>query len=212
MMRIFVFIALLLGGFFFQGCIEPDPQEPGIEYAPNMWHPTSYHPLREYDRDRLELNPHGRNMRKPPEGTVARGKKDHFYPYPDTDEGYEQAGEELENPLPADQEILDEGERLYTKFCQNCHGEKGLGDGPVASQEPGDGLYPGVAALNSRAVRDNPPGQIYHVITYGRGLMGAHKGQLDPEQRWKIVHYVRKLQRYDEQADEFVEREALEED
>ena len=37
-------------------------------------------------------------------------------------------------------------------------------------------------------------GHIFHVITHGKGRMWSHKGQLDPEQRWKIVHYVKDMQ------------------
>ena len=206
MRQIFVFAVILVIPLA-QSCIQPDPDKPGIEYAPNMYHPTSFHPLKDYDRERNEVNPHGMNMRMPPEGTVARGKKDYAYPYPDSQEGFEQAGEELVNPLPKDEEILAEGERLYNIYCQSCHGEKGLGDGPVASKEPGDQYMPGIPRFNSGAVADRTEGNIYHVITYGRNLMGSHSSQLTPEQRWKVTHYVKKLQRYDENADEFLPEE-----
>jgi len=32
---------------------------------------------------------------------------------------------------------------------------------------------------------------MFHTITYGKGLMGAHASQLNKEERWKLVHYIR---------------------
>jgi hypothetical protein len=45
------------------------------------------------------------------------------------------------------------------------------------------------------SVKDLPDGEIYHVITLGSvsGLMGAHGSQVRPENRWKIIHYVRSI-------------------
>ena len=37
-------------------------------------------------------------------------------------------------------------------------------------------------------------GHIFHVITYGKGRMWPHASQVNPEERWKIVHYVHRLQ------------------
>ena len=37
-------------------------------------------------------------------------------------------------------------------------------------------------------------GHIYHVITYGIRRMWPHASQVNPEERWKIVHYVHRLQ------------------
>jgi len=37
-------------------------------------------------------------------------------------------------------------------------------------------------------------GEIFHTITLGFGSMGAHGAQIRPEDRWKIVLYIRSLQ------------------
>jgi hypothetical protein len=39
-----------------------------------------------------------------------------------------------------------------------------------------------------KALRD---GEIYHTITVGYGIMGAHGGIVRPEDRWKIILHVR---------------------
>jgi hypothetical protein len=46
-------------------------------------------------------------------------------------------------------------------------------------------------------VKSKPDGEYYHVITLGTlsGLMGAHGSQISPENRWKIIDYVRQLQK-----------------
>lgn len=37
-------------------------------------------------------------------------------------------------------------------------------------------------------------GTIFHVITYGKNDMGSYAAQLNREQRWMIVKYIRTLQ------------------
>jgi hypothetical protein len=36
-------------------------------------------------------------------------------------------------------------------------------------------------------------GTIFHVVTYGKGVMGSHASQVTPEERWKLALYVMKL-------------------
>jgi hypothetical protein len=44
-------------------------------------------------------------------------------------------------------------------------------------------------------MKDLTDGKIFHTITYGVNLMGAHRYQLTPTERWKIVMYVHELQK-----------------
>ena len=39
-----------------------------------------------------------------------------------------------------------------------------------------------------------PDGKLYHVITYGQGLMGGYGASIPVRDRWAIVAYVRALQ------------------
>ena len=43
-------------------------------------------------------------------------------------------------------------------------------------------------------VREVPPGYVFEVITKGFGAMPDHASQIKPEDRWRIVAYVRTLQ------------------
>jgi len=128
------------------------------------------------------------NAMKPVAGTVARGYMP--YPYANTPEGYEAAGLNLHNPLPADKKEKweAEGEVLFGKFCVHCHGATGAGDGKVG------GKLPGPPPAYNGALKNLPEGKIFHSITYGKNSMGSHASQLTQEERWKLVYYVQKLQ------------------
>jgi mono/diheme cytochrome c family protein len=91
--------------------------------------------------------------------------------------------------MPADfkgEAALAEGKELYTIFCNHCHGPKGDGNGHLVEI----GKFPAVPDYKSR---DITAGSIYHVIMYGKNLMGSHASQLSNEERWKIVRYVQDL-------------------
>lgn len=191
----------------------------GLEYAPNMYHSVPYEPLSQIvDEDAgsaaewLDANTDGHGeyynsnplnanrmtMRVPPANTVPRSK-DGFLPYRIPKDSLDYASKVLENPLKGDREALvADGKALYSRFCQHCHGAKGQGDGPVASPPPGAPNNPppfaGVANLQGAAYQNITEGHIFHVITNGKGLMGAHGSQLSQEERWKIAMYVKKLQ------------------
>ena len=35
---------------------------------------------------------------------------------------------------------------------------------------------------------------MFHTLTYGKGMMGSHAGQLTKEERWTVIQYVKYLQ------------------
>ncbi|HNA07430.1 MAG TPA: cytochrome c, partial [Leptospiraceae bacterium] len=39
-----------------------------------------------------------------------------------------------------------------------------------------------------------------HIITMGRGLMASYAAQIEPDDRWKIILYIRKLQEAEQKA------------
>lgn len=122
----------------------------------------------------------------PVKGTIARGYMP--YVYANTPEGYEQAGLYLKNPIALTPQVEKDGEALYGKFCVHCHGASGAGDGKVGMK------LPGAPPAYNGPLKNLPEGKIFHSITYGKGLMGNHASILTQEERWKLVHYVQKLQ------------------
>ncbi len=166
--------ALLAAGCFWSS------EQPSWEYLPDMRYSVPY--------DSFAANPvfgDGKTLRRPAPGTIPRG----FLPFPYGPDEAERAGRELENPWPATPEVLARGEHLYRTFCRVCHGETGAGDGP---------LVPEIApppAYTSTGVRDYPPGRIFHVVTRGTGRMPSYRVQISRDDRWKLVHWVARLQR-----------------
>ena len=178
-----------------------DPLSPGVEYMPDMYRSPSY--------ETYSSNPNfsdSLTARKPVAGTITRGHSvtGEFYhvinatpyPYPNTPEGYEAAGAEYKNPLQATPENIEAGKQIYGKFCVNCHGDQGKGDGSIVA----NGKFPGPPPSYSGPLKDLPEGKMFHSITYGKGLMGSHASQLTKEERWKLVLYVQTLQRLGQPA------------
>lgn len=161
-----------------------DPNSPGLEYMPDMYRDPS---IGTYEPS--DLFPDGLGARKPAEGSIPRGFTP--YAYQNNAEDYEKAGAELKNPLSFNDDHLKEGKRIFENFCIQCHGKKGDGEGTVPQSDYWPGVVP---AYDSDRLIDLPEGKIFHSITYGKGLMGPHKGQISQEDRWKLVFYVQKLQ------------------
>ena len=178
--------------------------DPGVEYAPNMYHSVPYEPLSQVKDEEIgswldsnpddghaefynsnPYNPYGMTMREPVENTVRRGSS---LPYRLPKDSLELSAS-VKSPIDDSEDVLKEAKVLYDRYCVHCHGEKGMGDGSVGK------VYKGVTAYNSRAVKDKPEGHIFHVITHGKGRMWGHGSQISIEDRWKIVKYVQTLQK-----------------
>lgn len=158
---------------------------PGMEYAPNMYHSFAYEPLTQEADKPNTINANGMNMRLPAVNTIARGQLDYAtYNLPKTAEGYE-AASSLTNPAPATKYNLAEGKRLFNINCTPCHGEDGQGNGTIVA----DGKYPKVPAYAERLPTIND-GKAFYSIKYGRNLMGAYGTVLSPSQIWQVIHYI----------------------
>jgi mono/diheme cytochrome c family protein len=155
-----------------------DKRTRSVQYMPDMYVPVPYEP-----NGADGINGEPSNL-KPVEGAIARGQVP--YDYPNTFEGYDAALEELKSPLEANEENMENGKKMYAIYCATCHGTKGDGNGVLAQREK----FTGVPNYKDRAITE---GSIYHVIMYGRGLMGSHASKLRVKERWQIVHYVEKL-------------------
>lgn len=154
-------------------------RDPQIELIQDMMQSPAIEP-QDYD----EKKPGSLAMRKPPEGAIPKGHR----PY--NIKTSEEAEEELSNPLPINFETLQRGQKMYYIYCGVCHGSTGVGDGPVAIKTM---LKP--PSLVNQKIKDWADGGIYHMITVGRGLMGSFASQIpNEEDRWALVHFIRRLQ------------------
>jgi len=177
---------------------------PVTEYAPQMYHSIPYEGLAQIkDKEAGRLitsiegpgefyssnpnNPNEMNMREPVANTVPRNRKG-YLPYRIHKDSLELAAA-TENPFPASAEVIADGKILYSRYCDHCHGPKGTGDGLVGA------VFLGVPAYSSIAIKDKSNGHIFHVITHGKGRMGAHASQVSVDDRWRIARFVETLQK-----------------
>ena len=93
----------------------------------------------------------------------------------------------LKNPVPASPESIARGAYLYELNCTVCHGETGVGDGPVGAKfedkEPVD--------LNDAYTQDQTDGQLFFTLTRGRVAMPYYRDALSHEERWDVINYLR---------------------
>ena len=166
-----------------------DSQSPGVEYMPDMYRSPAIEVYVDYEF------PDSATTLLAPENAIPRGYKP--YPYENTNEGYELAGQQLSNPLQLTEKTIKEGKKLYESFCAHCHGKKGLGEGSITNA-----IYGAVPSYadetpnrrGNRSMSQLTEGHIYHTIMYGLNAMGPHSSLIRENDRWKIVAYVQTLQ------------------
>ena len=154
-------------------------RKPQVQYMPDMYISVPY------DANGADCLNWKKVDRKPVAGTVSRNGIV-AYDIPDTNEGYEKAKAELKNPLPTNEVNLEKGKELYGIYCVSCHGKKGDGNGVLSQRDKFNGIP-------NYKDRELTPGNIYHVLMYGKNLMGSHSSQLQYKERWQVVQYVEKL-------------------
>ncbi|MCT4699945.1 MULTISPECIES: c-type cytochrome [Tenacibaculum] len=156
-----------------------DKRTPQLQYMPDMYVSVPYDVNGADGLNAKMVN------RLPVAGTVSR-KGIVAYDIPNTQEGYEKAKAELKNPLAVTEKNLSKGKELYGIYCATCHGTKGDGNGVLSQRDKFNGIP-------NYKDRDLNSGNIYHVIMYGKNLMGSHATQLQYKERWQVVQYVEKL-------------------
>ncbi len=167
-------------GLFFCACPQ-DPSVPRREFLPEMVDSVPY--------DAFAPNPvtrDGKTLLAPPAGTVARGEL--FAPFGPGAEEQARAGSELTNPVEPTAQALQRGEAAFLTYCGSCHGKSAEGDGPVVPK------FPTPPSLVTGRAKTLPDGALFHIITHGQGLMGAHGVQVARADRWRIIHHLRRLQ------------------
>lgn len=93
------------------------------------------------------------------------------------------------NPVKADAESIANGKSLYNTHCKSCHGTKGKGDGPKASQldtECGD--------FTKASFHAQTDGALFYKTFEGRKDMPSFKKKIsDANDIWAVVNYMRTL-------------------
>lgn len=173
-------------GLMAAGC-QAWPSGPGVKSKPQLQYrvnvlPEMYEgpPVQPQSVDPLDHD--APEMRPVPPGTVPH----HWVSYPVGDDLAHQ--DAMVNPLPMTLPVLQAGRYWFNTYCIVCHGPRANGYGyivPHMTQPP---------ALFEPQIVKFSDGKIFTIITDGFGQMPSYATELDPAQRWAIVHYVRVLQ------------------
>ncbi len=185
---------------------EPDYGKRNLEFMHNMGENPGFE-----SQDVNPLFDDGRTLRRPVEGTVARG----FLPMHQGDgllniDESRPAGEWVK--LPPEEQArwnaykpswnfdelteaaqaahLTRGRQVWMNVCATCHGQFGAANTPVSRR----GMRP-PPVLTDPALIKMSDGQMYRVITVGKGDMASHANQVTRDDRWKVIRYIRTLQK-----------------
>lgn len=167
-------------------CMQEDPDSPGWEYMPDMYRSPAPEPNGIYISS---ATPDSLSNRMPAPGSIPRGWTP--FPYENSIIGDSLASMFWKNPHKVTDSIEEHGKFLYERFCMNCHGAKGDGNGNLVESGKFPNQPPSYITLHDNGKLSE--GHVYHVITYGIRIMGSHASQLDPQERWDVIAYVERL-------------------
>jgi mono/diheme cytochrome c family protein len=92
-------------------------------------------------------------------------------------------------PFPITRAVLARGQQRFNIFCSPCHDRVGTGQGMIVRRG-----YRAPPSFHMDRLRQAPAGHFFDVMTSGFGVMSDYAQQIQPEDRWAIVAYIRALQ------------------
>jgi mono/diheme cytochrome c family protein len=98
----------------------------------------------------------------------------------------------LRNPLPSNDQVVQEGEQIYAQACGICHGTDGH-----ARTDLGRNMYPPAMDLTSPHVRHWTDAELFWIIQNGVRLTGmpSWKSTISEDDTWKLVRFIQNLPR-----------------
>ena len=195
MKKVIVF-SLIVGAMTVAVSCSEVQRNPGRVYMPDMAYSRAYETYAttgEQKADLLKRGIHFSNI--PVAGTIKRGELLPFLIQKDSaagDTSNYHTSREVKNPLTSMDTV--EAERLFLVNCAICHGPKLDGNGPL--YKGGDGPFPAKPAdfMGGAQYLGMPEGQMYYSVTYGKNKMGSYASQLNTEQRWMVIAYIKSKQ------------------
>jgi mono/diheme cytochrome c family protein len=172
------------------GCGSEEKADRGIELMPDMFHTPAYKSqtagtieieAKDAQGRPIQRSIHYPAMLTPPAGTMPRG----FQPYPLAMNDLAGARANR-NPLTPSPAVLRQGQRDFLTFCAPCHGRDGdAANGYIARQ------FGGIPSLNGVSILHMPEGEMFHVMTLGKGRMTNMRAQLPAERRWAVASFLK---------------------
>jgi mono/diheme cytochrome c family protein len=195
-MKFSILSLAVVAGLILSGCGDDIKRTPGRVYMPDMFYSRAYetYSVTQAQKDSL-LSKYGVHFSNTPvPGTIKRGQ---LFPFlltkdADGDSTNYVASRQVKNPLTSMDTV--EAGRLYLVNCGICHGPKLDGNGPL--YKGGDGPFPAKPAtlVGDAKYESMPEGQMYYSATYGKNKMGSYASQLNTEQRWMVIAYIKSKQ------------------
>jgi mono/diheme cytochrome c family protein len=186
-------LLVLLFALIAASCRGGTSRDPPLVVIRNMYTQTKY-----VHQGHSEFFDNGRQMRLPPEGTVARememdpiiakGRLEDDTDWTPTIPS-EVIGRFGSSPAEAMPEMVHRGQDRFNIYCAPCHGRTGDGHGIVVAH--GFNQPP---TYHQDRIRHMPDGQMFATITNGLRNMPGYYAQIPTDDRWAIVAYVRALQ------------------
>jgi mono/diheme cytochrome c family protein len=187
MIRIHALAALLAGAaavFTLEGCMRGcESSSPPIHVNPSMFNQPKYRPYA-----KSEFFYDGKAMRAPVAGTIARGQLPGDAAL-ETGKGADGSFVST-SPVAVDDALLARGAERFAIYCVPCHDERGEGKGLLFER-----ANVPTANLLEKRIRELPDGNLFDVITNGKGLMQSYRYPIGVHDRWAIIAHVRKLEK-----------------
>jgi len=93
------------------------------------------------------------------------------------------------NPVPVTAQLLARGEQRFNINCSPCHGMQG--DGKGITTKYGMTI---IANLHDARIVRQTDGEIFNTISNGKNQMQGYAANVDIQDRWAIISYLRALQ------------------
>eukprot|EP01051_Picozoa_sp_SAG22_P016812 SAG22_NODE_2460_length_2546_cov_1.366980_2_plen_207_part_00 len=179
-------ILILICLVFLTGCRAWNSDKPAVHVNPNFDWQAKYKP------QQLAM--------KSPDGVVPWGSENsYFFTEKRADalqsdsrfyRGKTSTGQWIRKiPVAVTEKLLLRGQEQYNIYCAVCHTKTGNGTKSVISKR--GWVVPDITMTSSRQKRD---GELYDIVSHGIRSMPGYAKQIDFEDRWAIVSYVRALQ------------------
>ena len=147
----------------------------------DMQNEPRYKPLAESD-----FFPDHRSARPHIEGTVARG----HLRIDEARYAGKLNGEDIDQfPIPIAKADIERGQNRFNIYCSPCHSRVGDGNGMVVQRG-----FRQAASFYSDKLEKAPVGHFFDVISNGFGAMPSYASRIEPDDRWRVVAYIRALQ------------------
>jgi mono/diheme cytochrome c family protein len=195
MKKVIVFSLIIVAVTVAVSCSDVQ-RNPGRVYMPDMAYSRAYETYATTEEQKAELLKRGIHFSNVPvAGTIKRNELLPFLILKDSaagDTSNYHTSREVKSPLTSMDTV--EAERLFLVNCAICHGPKLDGNGPL--YRGGDGPFPAKPAdfLGGAQYIGMPEGQMYYSVTYGKNKMGSYASQLNTEQRWMVIAYIKSKQ------------------